>query len=204
MAEQITASVHIVDDDPDVRETIAAMLGAAGFKTAEYAAALDLLAALDGLDPGCIITDVNMPGMNGLELVRHLKERSVDQPVLVISGEADIPTAVEAMKAGAAEFLEKPLHSERLREAVLSAIQPAAAKTMPSPETERYVKVVEGLTRRQREVLAGVVEGLPNKLIAYRLGLSIRTVEAYRAAIMDRTGCRNLSELVRLGIHAGI
>lgn len=202
MTPGISGSVHIVDDDPDVRETIAAMLGAAGFTTTEYAGPAELLAVLDGLAPGCIITDVNMPGMSGLELVREIKAREADRPVLVISGQADIPMAVEAMKAGAAEFLEKPLRTEPLQEAVRSAVQ--GAPKARSPETERYVQVVEGLTRRQREVLGGVVQGLPNKLIAYELGLSIRTVEAYRAAIMDRTGCKNLSELVRLGIHAGI
>ena len=140
--------------------------------------------------------------MNGIELVRHLKENGIEQPVIVISGQADIAMAVEAMKAGAIEFLEKPLHTEPLQNAVRAALLIEAAP--PSPDTERYVKIVQSLTRRQREVLSGVIEGLPNKLIAYRLGLSIRTVEGYRAAIMERTQAKSLSDLVRLGIKAGL
>ncbi len=202
MSEEIPAHIHIVDDEPGVRETIAAILRLAGFITHEYATANELLAALDRIEPGCIITDVNMPGMSGLELVRDLATRKSGQAVIVISGQADIPMAVEAMKAGAAEFLEKPLHAEPLREAVRAALTRASAAR--SPEADRYARVVESLTRRQREVLAGILEGLPNKLIAHRLGLSTRTVEAYRAAIMERTQVRNLSELVRLGIRAGM
>ncbi len=202
MAQKIAGHVHIVDDEPGVRDTIAAMLQTGGFTTSKYATADALLEDLGRLEPGCIITDVNMPGMNGLELIRHLRASESQHPVIVISGQADIPMAVEAMKAGAAEFLEKPLHTEPLHEAVRAAL--LLGSNAPSPDTERYVQIVQSLTRRQREVLAGVVEGLPNKLIAYRLGLSIRTVEGYRAAIMERTQAKSLSELVRLGIKAGL
>ena len=202
MAQEFAGHVHIVDDEPGVRTAIAAMLGPGGFATSEYDTADALLAALDTLQPGCIVTDVNLPGMNGIELVRHLKENGIEQPVIVISGQADIAMAVEAMKAGAIEFLEKPLHTEPLQNAVRAALLIEAAP--PSPDTERYVKIVQSLTRRQREVLSGVIEGLPNKLIAYRLGLSIRTVEGYRAAIMERTQAKSLSDLVRLGIKAGL
>lgn len=202
MSEETPAHIHIVDDEPGVRETIAAILRLTGFITHEYATADELLAALDRIDAGCIITDVNMPGMNGLDLVRHLRSKGVEQPVIVISGEADVPMAVQAMKAGAIEFLEKPIRSAALQEAVAAALGATIADA--APDTERYLRVVESLTRRQREVLTGILDGLPNKLIAYRLGLSIRTVEAYRAAIMDRTGAKNLSELVRLGVKAGL
>jgi two-component system, LuxR family, response regulator FixJ len=202
MAQGVPSHVHIVDDDPAVRETIAVILRAAGFTTQGYATAAELLDSLEGLAEGCIVTDVNMPGMNGIELVHHLKARGVEQPVIVISGQADVPMAVEAMKAGALEFLEKPLRSEPIRDAVTAAMRRSTATR--SPEAERYVRVVESLTRRQREVLTGILEGLPNKLIAHRLGLSVRTVEAYRAAIMERTQAKSLSELVRLGIMAGL
>jgi two-component system response regulator FixJ len=194
--------VHIVDDDPGVRRTIAAMLGGAGFVTHEYATAAELLASPGQLEPGCIVTDVNMPGMNGLELMHRLKDGGIVQPVVVISGEADITMAVAAMKAGAVDFLEKPLHSEPLRNAVRAAME--QRYKLSSPEAERYHKIVRSLTRRQRQVLEGLIEGLPNKLIAHRLDLSIRTVEGYRAAIMERTQAKSLSELVRLAINAGM
>ncbi|RYD91008.1 MAG: response regulator [Sphingomonadales bacterium] len=202
MAQSIPGSVHIVDDEPDVRETIALILQGAGFATCEYATPEAFLAVLGDLNGGCIITDVNMPGMSGIELVRILKEKGIGQPVIVISGQAEVAMAVDAMKAGAIEFLEKPLEPKPLQDAVRMAISGAAA--VPSPEMDRYALVVSSLTRRQRDVLEGVLEGLPNKLIAYRLGISIRTVEHYRAAIMDKTQAKSLSELVRMGVKAGL
>ncbi len=201
MAQEDGGHVHIVDDDPGVRQTIAAMLQGAGFTTHEYATAAELLAP-DNLAVGCIVTDVNMPGMSGLDLIEQLRQRGIGQPVVVISGEADIAMAVDAMKAGAIDFLEKPLHAEPLRNAVRAAL---AQQLQPSsPDAERYRQIVSSLTRRQRQVLEGLIEGLPNKLIAYRLDLSIRTVEGYRAAIMERTHAKSLSELVRLAINAGL
>lgn len=202
MAEDVAGCVHIVEDEPGVRRTIAVVLRGAGYPTREYATADELLAALDELEPGCIITDVKMPGMDGIQLVRHLAAEGLTHPVIVISGQADIPMAVEAIKAGAMHFLEKPLHTEPLRDAVRSALENVAAPR--TAEAELYRQVVESLTRRQREVLEGILQGLPNKEIAYRLGLSIRTVEGYRAGIMKRTQTRNLSQLVRLGIRAGM
>lgn len=202
MAQAISGCVHIVEDEDGVRATIATIVQAAGFGTREYGTADALLSGLADLEQGCIITDVRMPGMNGLELMRHLNERGVGLPVIVVSGNADIALAVEAMKAGARDFLEKPLYSGPLQEAVRTAMLGTAAR--PNPAADRYARVFETLTRRQREVLAGIMEGLPNKLIAYRLGLSVRTVESYRAAIMERTQAKSLSELVRMGIQAGI
>ncbi len=202
MAPADRGHVHIVDDDPGVRQAIAAMLQGGGFITHEYARGRDLIAALEGLDPGCIVTDVNMPGMSGLDLMHQLRQLGISQPVLVISGEADIAMAVEAMKAGAVDFLEKPLHAEPLRNAVRAAMEQGTK--LSSPEAERYRQIVRSLTRRQRQVLECLIEGLPNKLIAHRLDLSIRTVEGYRAAIMERTQAKSLSELVRLAINAGL
>jgi two-component system response regulator FixJ len=202
MAQDGSGHVHVIDDEPGVRETIAIILRAAGHPVSVYETAESLVENLDPEAPGCVVTDVNMPGMNGIGLIRHIKSIGSDMPVIVISGQADVAMAVEAMKAGAVEFLEKPLHAEPLREAVQAALDRTPAPR--SPEAERYVRVVESLTRRQREVLTGILEGLPNKLIAHRLGLSVRTVEAYRAAIMERTQTRSLSELVRLGIMAGL
>ena len=202
MAQATHEHVHIVDDDPGVCRTIAAMLSGAGFVPHEYASAAKLLDAPVTLQPGCIVTDVNMPDMTGLELMHQLQTRDIDEPVVVISGEADIAMAVLAMKAGAVDFLEKPLHSEPLRNAVAAAMD--RRLKLSSPDAERYLAIVRTLTRRQRQVLAGLIEGLPNKLIAHRLDLSIRTVEGYRAAIMERTRAKSLSELVRLAIQAGM
>lgn len=140
--------------------------------------------------------------MSGVELVRHLKANNIDQPVIIMSGMADIALAVEAMKAGAADFLEKPLTSAALIEAVRSAAFNAPDES--PPQTDRSAEIFQTLTRRQLDVLKGIVEGLPNKLIAYRLGLSPRTVEAYRAAIMERTQAKSLSHLVRMSINAGL
>ncbi len=202
MAQDGSGHVHVIDDEAGVRETIAIILRGAGYPVSIYETAESFIGGLDQSTAGCILTDVNMPGMNGIALVRHMKSIGLDLPVIVVSGQADVAMAVEAMKAGAVEFLEKPLHAEPLREAVRIALDRTPAPR--SPEAERYVRVVESLTRRQREVLTGILEGLPNKLIAHRLGLSVRTVEAYRAAIMERTQTRSLSELVRLGIMAGL
>jgi two-component system, LuxR family, response regulator FixJ len=197
-----SACIHIVDDEDDVRQTIAAMLASMGFKSIGYARADDLLGRLDALERGCIVTDVNMPGLSGLDLVRRLKAEEVEHPVVVFSGRADIPMAVDAMKAGAVEFLEKPIQSAVLQEAVAAALRlPNASGT---PQADRYVRLVQSLTRRQREVLTGILDGLPNKLIAHRLGLSVRTVEGYRAAIMTRTQVRSLGELVRLAVMGGL
>jgi len=201
MARADENHIQIVDDDPGICQTIAAILEGAGFVTHEYTDPRDLLAARRDLGKGCIVTDVNMPGMTGLELMGQLKEHAIYLPVVVISGEADIAMAVEAMKAGAITFLEKPLHAGPLREAVREALEQQDKLSLP--DTERYRKVVQSLTRRQRQVLQGLVEGLPNKIIAHQLDLSVRTVEGYRAAIMERTQANSLSELVRLAIHAG-
>lgn len=202
MTQAITGCVHIIDDEEDVCSTISGIIAAAGFATREYDAAEAFVRDLGNLEAGCVITDVQMPGMNGLELVRHLAANDCPHPVIVVSGQADITMAVEAMKAGAREFLEKPLDSASLLRAVRAAMP---GTTLPEPPgRDDYTHTFNTLTRRQRDVLAGVLEGLPNKLIAYRLGISIRTVEHYRAAIMDKTGARNLCELVRMGIDAGL
>lgn len=202
MAQALASRVYIVDDDPLVRVTIAKMLETNGFWTQQFGSADELLQDLESLEPGCIITDLRMPGLSGLDLVRHLRSNGIEQPVIVISGQADIALAVETMKAGAVEFLEKPLHTNLLLEAVKSSVLRMAGPSRP--KSDRAAEIFKMLTRRQLDVLKGIVEGLPNKLIAHRLGLSPRTVEAYRAAIMDRTKAKSLSELVRMSIDAGL
>lgn len=202
MGQLLSIPIYLVDDEPLVRSAISATLKSHGLVTTEFGSAEEFLGALDELERGCIISDVRMPGMSGVELVRQLKANNIDHPVIIMSGMADIALAVEAMKAGAADFLEKPLTSAALVEAVSSA----ALRTTdePPPEKDRSAEIFQTLTRRQLDVLKGIVEGLPNKLIAYRLGLSPRTVEAYRAAIMERTQAKSLSHLVRMSISAGL
>lgn len=140
--------------------------------------------------------------MSGVELVRFLKSSGIDQPVIIMSGVADITMAVEAMKAGAVDFLEKPIQTAALIESVRSLAFQLIGAIQPEPD--HSAEIFKTLTRRQLDVLKGIVEGLPNKLIAYRLGLSPRTVEAYRAAIMERTKAKSLSHLVRMSVNAGL
>jgi two-component system response regulator FixJ len=194
--------VHVIDDDEAMRDSLSFLLDTAGFEARAYEGPAAFLKIAGDLTGGCVVTDVRMPEMSGLDLLRRLKEQGVPLPVIVITGHGDVPLAVEAMKAGAVDFLEKPLHAEPLRNAVRAAMEQGTR--LSSPDAERYRQIVESLTRRQRQVLEGLIEGLPNKLIAYRLDLSIRTVEGYRAAIMERTQAKSLSELVRLAINAGM
>lgn len=202
LQQAITGCAHIVDDEEAVRFTLASALESGGFATRQYASAEELLQRLAELEPGCIVTDVRMPGMGGLDLVRRLNAEGVKTPVIVISGQADVALAVAAMKVGAVDFLEKPIRSAALQAVVRDALQRPALP--PSAAAELYTAVLRTLTRRQRDVLAGLLEGLSNKLIGHRLGLSIRTVEAYRAAIMDRTRVKSLSELIRISVLAGL
>lgn len=202
MGQMIFEHVYLVDDEPLVRGTLGAVLKNQGFETNEFGSAEELLGALDELERGCIVSDVRMPGMSGVELVRYLKSSNIDMPVIIMSGVADIALAVEAMKAGAVDFLEKPLNSASLLEAVRSVAMTVPGT--PPPVADESAEIFKTLTRRQLDVLKGIVEGLPNKLIAYRLGLSPRTVEAYRAAIMERTKAKSLSQLVRMSIGAGL
>jgi len=196
--------VHVIDDDEAMRESLSFLLDTAGIATRTYESAVAFLRqAEDGLAPGCIVTDVRMPEMNGLELVRRLKERGVSHPVIVITGHGDVPLAVEAMKAGVVDFLEKPFDDEHLLQAVRSALDARERDDQQQAEKRRFEAMLEGLSPREQEVLRGVIEGKPNKVIAYDLGISPRTVEVYRANVMTKTGASGLSELVRMALLAG-
>ena len=193
--------VHVIDDDEAMRQSLRFLLDAAGLRTAAYSSAIEFLTVADRLARGCIVTDVRMPEMNGLELVRRLNERGIRLPVIVITGHGDVPLAVEAMKAGVADFIEKPFDDEALLGAVRTVLDG------PGPEADgekrRFHEVLETLSPREREVLRGVVDGKLNKIIAYELGISPRTVEVYRANVMSKTGAATLSELVRIALLAG-
>ena len=192
------ALVHVVDDDDAVRDSLAFLLRTEGLEVRTYESPLQLLAA-EGPMAGCVVTDVRMPEMSGLELIRRLKEAGTDVPVVVMTGHADVPLAVEAMKAGVVDFIEKPFDDE----AMLAAIRSALARqprqdAEDDPRTAAIRKRLDSLSGREHEVLEGLVAGKPNKIIAYDLNISPRTVEVYRANVMTKMQAGSLSELVRM------
>jgi two-component system, LuxR family, response regulator FixJ len=193
------AVVHVVDDDESARESLAFLLEAADFEVVSHPSALALLDALPLDGAGCVITDMRMPDMTGLELVRELNARGCRVPIIMITGHGDIPLAVEAMRAGVADFIEKPFGESRMIDALNRALEagppPAAAV---SDEATLVRQRLETLSERERQVLDGVVDGQPNKVIARELGISPRTVEIYRAKLMAKMHADNLAALVRM------
>jgi two-component system response regulator FixJ len=196
--------VHVVDDDDAVRESLAFLLETDGLPVRTYDSAEAFLDAIGGGErkAGCLITDVRMPGMTGLDLVRRLRELSVDLPVVVITGHADVPMAVEAMKAGVVDFIEKPFEDDALLGVIRSTL--AARGRAEEREAERadVGRRLATLTGRETEVFNRLVQGAANKVIANDLGISPRTVEIYRANVMAKMAASNLSELVRMGLLA--
>jgi two-component system, LuxR family, response regulator FixJ len=194
--------VHIVDDDAAVRQSLAFLLGSAGLAVRLYDSATAFLAGLPELKGGCLITDMRMPGMTGLELLHELRAKSCGLPAIVVTGHGDVPLAVEAMKAGAVDFIEKPFDQE----AILSAVQAALDRAGGGDNGDgQAIKARLGtLSERERQVLDGLIAGHPNKTIAYDLGISPRTVEVYRANLMTKMAARSLSELIRMAILADI
>jgi len=195
--------VHVIDDDDGLREALAFLLDVNGIEARFYASANAFLDALPVAD-GCVLTDVRMPGLTGLELVRELRARGATFPVIVMTGHGDIPLAVEAMKAGVLDFIEKPFEDEHLIGSLrnaLSALQTTEASDAGRRAAEQRLSE---LSPRERDVLAGVVEGKLNKQIAFELEISPRTVEIYRANLMTKTGARNVAELMRIALAAGL
>jgi two-component system response regulator FixJ len=190
--------IHIIDDDEAMRDSLKYMLEAAAMTVKSYASADQFLVQLDSLDSGCIVTDVRMPGLSGLELIRVLAERRTPHPVIVITGHGDVSMAVEAMRAGAIDFLEKPFEHETLLRSINRALAEAPRPDQNQAEKARLTGILDTLSPREHDVLNGVVDGKMNKVIAFELGISPRTVEVYRANMMSKTGARTLSELVRM------
>ena len=195
--------VHVIDDDAAVRQSLAFLLSTAGFAVRVHESAIAFLRILPEAQVGCVVTDIRMPDMDGLELQRHLQEAKTGFPVIVITGHGDVPLAVEAMKAGAVDFIEKPFDDEVL----LSAIRVALSRNVKDGERRARVAAIRErlklLSEREREVLSGLVAGKPNKIIAYDLGISARTVEVYRANVMTKMQADSLSDLVRMALQAG-
>lgn len=198
------AVVHVVDDDEAMRQSLSFLLRTANIEARTYESAADFLRALPQLAPGCVVTDVRMPGMSGLELLRHLRGLAVALPVIVITGHGDVALAVEAMKSGAIDFIEKPIDDEVLLSAVRAALNAQATDSERQAFKTAIGARLSSLSNREREVLEGLVAGHPNKSIAYDLGISPRTVEIYRANVMTKMEAGSLSDLVRMALVGGI
>ena len=195
--------VYIVDDDEAVRDSLSMLLESKAFAVKSFASAVEFLAAASSLHPGCLIVDIRMPEMDGLELQQHLIDRSLDFPLIVITSHGDVPVAVRAMKSGAVDFIEKPFTYE----AILDSLEVGFLRlTAPDKDPVKVAAIakLELLSPRELEVLQGLLDGLPNKSIAYDLNISPRTVEIHRARVMDKMGARSLSELIRLALAAGV
>ena len=196
--------VHVIDDDEAMRQSLAFLFRTARIYAETYESASAFLSALPQLKVGCIVTDVRMPGLSGLDLLRRLRELNIGVPVIVITGHGDVPLAVEAMKSGAADFLEKPFDDEALLGAVRSALSKNATDHERQAQKSAIKERLASLSNRERDVLQGLVAGNPNKTIAYDLGISPRTVEIYRANVMTKMQAGSLSDLVRMAIVGDI
>ncbi|HJS92309.1 MAG TPA: response regulator transcription factor [Steroidobacteraceae bacterium] len=198
MAKKSPPTVFVVDDDESVRGSLRFLLRSAGLESRAFGSAQEFLASYDAAQPGCLVLDVRMPGMNGLELQQELNLRGAIIPVIFITGHGDIPMAVEAMQHGAHDFLQKPFRDEDLIERVRRALA-KDAKARASLEEHKAIRGrLDSLTPREREVLALMARGKPNKIMAHELGVSQRTVEIHRARVMEKSGAASLAELVRM------
>ena len=196
--------VHVIDDDDAARDSLAFLLDSAQIDVRTYESATAFLAAAKPSLSGCIITDVRMPEMTGIELLRRLRENGNDIPVIVITGHGDIPLAVEAMKYGATDFFEKPFDDEALLKAVRAAFNRLEGTAQKMAERAALAERLATLSNRERQVLEGLVAGKANKIIAFDYDISPRTVEIYRANVMTKMQAASLSELVRMAIISGI
>jgi two-component system, LuxR family, response regulator FixJ len=197
-------TVHVIDDDEAARESLEFLLRTAGINVKTHESAVDFLKGAAEIKSGCIVTDVRMPEITGIDLLKKLKDLKVDVPVILVTGHGDVPLAVEAMKIGAADFLEKPFDDEVLLQAVRSACNRQGSKDKRRAERAEIDSRLAALSTREREVLQGLVRGLANKQIAFDLGISPRTVEIYRANLMTKMRASSLSDLVRMALIADI
>lgn len=190
--------VHIVDDEEPVRNSLAFLLGSSGFAVRTHESATSFLEIAPSIRNGCLITDLRMPDMSGVELLRKLREAGAMLPAIVITGHGDVQMAVEAMKNGALDFIEKPFSDEVLIDSITRAVDQAATQVASEAALEATRSRLALLSEREIQVLEGVVAGFANKTIAYNLGISPRTVEVYRAGLMGKMQARSLPELVRM------
>jgi two-component system response regulator FixJ len=190
--------VHVIDDDDSAREALGFLIDCAGFEVRSYESAVSFLEALPGIEHGCIVTDVRMPELTGVELIERLKALGVEDPVIVITGHADVPMAIQAMKAGVADFLEKPFSDDAILGAIRAALARRNGREEADAERAAIGARIATLSQRESEVMEGLVAGHANKVIAYDLNISARTVEVYRANVMTKMKAGSLSELVRM------
>lgn len=195
--------IHVVDDDEAIRKSLAFLLTASGHAVRIHESATDFLACAGQLGDACLLTDLRMPDMSGIDLLRALHEMDIALPTVVISGHGDIPMAVQAMKAGALDFIEKPFDDSVLLEAIDRAVGSLREQSREDAEAVSVRERIGHLTERERQVLGGLIRGLPNKSIAFELDISPRTVEVHRAHVMTKMQANSLSELVRLALSAG-
>jgi two-component system response regulator FixJ len=197
-------TIYVIDDDDAVRQSLQFMLKAAGITARTFESAKAFMEALPQITAGCIVTDVRMPEVTGIDLLRHIMKNNPDLPVIVITGHGDISLAVEAMKIGAVDFLEKPFDGQQLLTAVRSALSREADTGKRKADLAAIQDKLAALSNRERQVLEGLVAGSANKNIAFDLGISPRTVEIYRANLMTKMAANSLSDLVRMAMTAGI
>lgn len=202
MAE--AALIAVVDDDHDLRRSTGDLLKAEGYRVQSYTNGAEFIAADPGDALSCILLDIEMPGLDGIGVLKALGERGVRVPVVVVTGVGDVPIAVKAMRLGALNFIEKPYVGAELLRAVREALDGQAPRQMLPPDGGLARAKVDSLTDRQRGVLIGVMKGQANKVIAFELGLSVRTVESYRAQMLEKLGAKSTAEAVRIGMTAGL
>lgn len=196
--------VHIVDDEEAIRRSTSFMLRTSGYAVQSWPSGAAFLKDLRHVEPGCILLDIRMPEMDGLAVQAALVERGVTMPVVILTGHGDISIAVQAMKAGAVDFLEKPFEKKALLGAIEQACERMASADDRAARAADAKTVLAALTPREREVLEGLAQGLPNKAIAYDLGISPRTVEVHRANLMAKLEVKSLSDALRIAFAAGM
>ena len=198
------ANVYVIDDDEAMRDSLNFLLDSSGFTVRLFDNAQSFLDALPGLDFGCVVSDVRMPGIDGIELLKRLKAQNSPFPILIMTGHGDVPLAVEAMKLGAVDFLEKPFEDERLTAMIEMAVRQAEPAAKNEAVAHDIAARIDSLSPRERQVMEGLIAGLSNKLIAREYDISPRTIEVYRANVMTKMQANSLSELVRLAMRAGM
>ena len=194
--------VHVADDDEAIRKLISYMLKTGGYAVRTYGSGIELLKSADELEPGCILLDVRMPGLDGLETQQALRDKGVALPVIFMTGHGETSVAVQAMKAGAVDFIEKPFAKAVLLDAVAAGFERLAGEHASNERSQSATVRLQKLTPRERDILAGLADGMPNKTIAYDLGISARTVEVHRANLMAKLQARSLSDALRLAFAA--
>lgn len=202
MSDEELRLIHLVDDDEAIRRSVGFALKTSGFHVRAYESGVEFLKSAPHLERGCILLDIRMPGMDGLEVQAALREKGITLPVIIMTGHGDVTLAVQAMKAGAVDFIEKPFEKTVLLGAIEHGIERLKRSAADVDRADEASVRLQALSAREREVLDGLAKGLPNKTIAYDLGISPRTVEIHRANVMSKLGVRSLSEALRIAFAA--